>query len=129
MWGLEFVADRISRQPFPPSMHLANRLFEQAFERGLIVYVMSGCADGVAGDHLMVSPPLVVTEGQIDEIVEILIAVVTPPLPARTAELCLSVQKTYSIATNFSPKLQNCLTKPLPLEKAHVILSPCCEMK
>lgn len=72
MWGLELVADRAGKQPFPPSMHLANGVFEQAFERGVIVYAMSGCADGVAGDHVMVSPPLVVTEGQIDEIVEAL---------------------------------------------------------
>lgn len=72
MWGLELVADRAGKQPFPPSMRLANGVFEQAFERGLIVYAMSGCADGVAGDHVMVSPPLVVTEEQIDEIVEAL---------------------------------------------------------
>ena len=64
MWGLELGARKRRKQPFPPSMHLANRVFEQAFERGLIVYVMSGCADGVAGDHVMVSPPLVVTEGR-----------------------------------------------------------------
>jgi adenosylmethionine-8-amino-7-oxononanoate aminotransferase len=72
MWGLEFVMDRSGKQPFPPSTHLAGRIFEQAFEAGLIVYSMAGCADGVAGDHVMIAPPLVVTEAQIDEIVELL---------------------------------------------------------
>jgi adenosylmethionine-8-amino-7-oxononanoate aminotransferase len=72
MWALEFVADRATRQPFPPSAHLAERVFERAFAAGLIVYPMSGGVDGVAGDHVMVAPPLVVDEGQVDEIVSYL---------------------------------------------------------
>jgi len=39
---------------------------------GLIVYYMSGCVDGTAGDHVMISPPLVVTEPEVDEALEVL---------------------------------------------------------
>ncbi len=69
MWGLEFVADRASKQPFPPAAKFAERLFGHAFSAGLIVYAMGGCADGVAGDHVMVAPPFVVKEEELDEIV------------------------------------------------------------
>lgn len=72
MWAVEFVADRATKQPFPPEVHFADRVFKQAFAGGLIVYTMSGGADGTAGDHAMVAPPLVVDETQIDEIVSLL---------------------------------------------------------
>lgn len=70
MWGLELVADRASKQPFPAKAKLSARIFDAAFVDGLIVYVMSGCADGVAGDHVMVAPPLVVDEAVLDEVIE-----------------------------------------------------------
>jgi adenosylmethionine-8-amino-7-oxononanoate aminotransferase len=44
---------------------------ELAFERGMIQYVRR-TANGEYGDWLMVTPPLIVTEAQIDEIVGIL---------------------------------------------------------
>lgn len=69
MWAVEFVADRESKQPFPAREHLASRVFERAFGNGLIVYAMSGCVDGTAGDHVMIAPPFVVQEDQLDEIV------------------------------------------------------------
>lgn len=69
MWGLELVADRASKQPFPPAAKLAERVFEHAFADGLIVYAMGGCADGVAGDHVMIAPPFVVKEEELNEIV------------------------------------------------------------
>ncbi len=72
MWGLELVADRATRQPFPARSHLSSTVFEEAFASGLIVYAMSGCADGVNGDHVMVSPPLVIDEAQIAEIIRLL---------------------------------------------------------
>jgi adenosylmethionine-8-amino-7-oxononanoate aminotransferase len=41
-------------------------------EMGLLFYPGHGCVDGVRGDHLMVAPPYVVSEGEIDLIVETL---------------------------------------------------------
>ena len=38
--------------------------------RGLMVYPMGGTIDGVRGDHVLLAPPFIVTEAQIDEIVE-----------------------------------------------------------
>jgi len=72
MWGVEFVADRASKTPFPAEMHFGQRVADVAFERGLIVYPGSGCADGVSGDLVMLGPPLVITESEIDELVSVL---------------------------------------------------------
>jgi hypothetical protein len=69
MWGIELVASRADKQPFPPGRKIAAKLADHAFAQGMIVYAMSGCVDGWAGDHVMVAPPLIVTEDEIDEIV------------------------------------------------------------
>ncbi|MBI4785954.1 MAG: aspartate aminotransferase family protein [Chloroflexi bacterium] len=69
MWAVELVADRNSRRPFPAAAHLASRVFECVFADGLIVYSMSGCVDGISGDHVMIAPPLVVEMNQLDEII------------------------------------------------------------
>lgn len=69
LWAVEFVADRASKAPFPPGLHFAQRVCDLAFERGIIFYPGSGGVDGVAGDHLLVAPPFVVTDEEIDEIV------------------------------------------------------------
>jgi hypothetical protein len=81
MWGVEFVADRETRAPFPPEQHVAQRVADLAFERGVIFYPGSGGADGARGDHLMLAPPFVVTEAQIDEVVDVLCAVVMEIIP------------------------------------------------
>jgi adenosylmethionine-8-amino-7-oxononanoate aminotransferase len=72
MWGVEFVADRASKATFPPQLHFGQQVADAAFERGLIAYPGSGCADGVSGDSLMLGPPLVITPEQIDKLVALL---------------------------------------------------------
>ncbi|HET90476.1 MAG TPA: aminotransferase class III-fold pyridoxal phosphate-dependent enzyme [Chloroflexi bacterium] len=72
MWGVELVAERASKATFPPKLHFGQRVADAAFERGLIVYPGSGCADGVSGDSLMLGPPLVITDEQIDEAIALL---------------------------------------------------------
>ena len=72
MWGVELVADRGSKTPFPPEAHIAREVADAAFERGLIVYPSGGCVDGTAGDHLTLGPPFVITETQMDELVDLL---------------------------------------------------------
>jgi len=72
MWGVEFVADRKTKVPFPPELHFGQHVCNLTFERGVIFYPGSGSVDGVRGDHLMVAPPFVITEGEIDEVVSML---------------------------------------------------------
>jgi hypothetical protein len=72
LWGIEIVRDKDTKEPFPINLRMAWEIWQKAFERGLIVYYSHGCADGINGDVVMVGPPLIVNESQIDELVEIL---------------------------------------------------------
>jgi len=65
LWGLEFVADRASKRPFPPDLNFAAKVGQAAFARGLLVYPMQGCVDGTSGDHLLLAPPAVITEAEV----------------------------------------------------------------
>ncbi|GLS18233.1 aspartate aminotransferase family protein [Labrys miyagiensis] len=68
--GVEFVADRTSKQVFDPGLKLNARVKREAMARGLMVYPMGGTIDGVQGDHVLLAPPFIVSEGQVDTIVE-----------------------------------------------------------
>jgi adenosylmethionine-8-amino-7-oxononanoate aminotransferase len=68
--GVELVADRGSKAPFDPSHKLHARVKKEAMARGLMVYPMGGAIDGIRGDHVLLAPPFIVSEGQIDAIVE-----------------------------------------------------------
>ena len=66
LWAVEFVADKATKQPFPPKLNFAGRVALAAVERGLLVYPVQGCVDGDSGDHLVIAPPAVITADQID---------------------------------------------------------------
>lgn len=84
MLGLEFVADRTTKEPFPAKARLARRLADAAFERGLSIYPGQGTVDGVRGDHAMIAPPFIITDEQMDDLVAILAeALEAVSLPAR----------------------------------------------
>jgi adenosylmethionine-8-amino-7-oxononanoate aminotransferase len=72
MWGVEFVADRTTKAPFSRAARFARRVADAAFDKGLIVYPCTGCADGLAGDLVMVAPPFIIAEAQMDEAVTLL---------------------------------------------------------
>jgi adenosylmethionine-8-amino-7-oxononanoate aminotransferase len=66
LWGVEFVADKKSKRPFDPQLNFAGRVGQAASKRGLLVYPMQGCVDGISGDHLLLAPPAVITSKEID---------------------------------------------------------------
>jgi hypothetical protein len=66
--GLELVQDRDSKAPFDPAHGLAARIKRAALEAGLICYPMSGTRDGRMGDHILLAPPFILSETQIEEI-------------------------------------------------------------
>jgi adenosylmethionine-8-amino-7-oxononanoate aminotransferase len=70
--GVELVADKGTRRPFPRAEKRAEALAAAAFASGLVVYPGTGCADGRDGDLVMLAPPFVTTEAQIDEMTSIL---------------------------------------------------------
>jgi adenosylmethionine-8-amino-7-oxononanoate aminotransferase len=68
--AIELVLDRASKTTFDPKHQLHARIKSQGMARGLMVYPMGGTVDGVLGDHVLLAPPFIVTESDIDTIVE-----------------------------------------------------------
>jgi hypothetical protein len=69
-WALELVEDRASKKPFDPKRRINARLKLRALENGLMCYPMGGSLDGVTGDHVMLAPPYIISEAQLDEAVD-----------------------------------------------------------
>ena len=67
--GLEFVADRVSKKPFPTEDRFDQVLKSAAMEQGLICYPMAGTIDGKNGSHVLLAPPFILSDDQIEEIV------------------------------------------------------------
>jgi adenosylmethionine-8-amino-7-oxononanoate aminotransferase len=66
--AVELVADRATGRPFAAELELTRRLHLAAQDRGLMIYPGAG-GDGVVGDQVIISPPLIVQREDVDEIV------------------------------------------------------------
>lgn len=69
MLGIELVSDKATKQPFPVEAGVAHRLARACIAEGAAVYPGQGGADGLVGDHVMVTPPLTITAAQVDALV------------------------------------------------------------
>ena len=67
--GLELVADRGTRTPFPRAARLIEAVVRIARERGLLLYSGTGNANGVDGDLVLLGPPFVITDGELQSLV------------------------------------------------------------
>jgi adenosylmethionine-8-amino-7-oxononanoate aminotransferase len=71
MIGVEFVADKKSKQPFQPTEDVTSRVIEKARDKGLLIYPASAGNEGVSGDAVIISPPFTITKQEIDDLVDI----------------------------------------------------------
>jgi adenosylmethionine-8-amino-7-oxononanoate aminotransferase len=77
--GVELVADRDSKRPFPAAAGTAARATALAMDEGVVVYPCSGGVDGGdgsgdgagrdRGDYLLLAPPFVATEDELEQMV------------------------------------------------------------
>jgi adenosylmethionine-8-amino-7-oxononanoate aminotransferase len=88
--GLELVEDRETKEPFDPGLRLHARIKTEAMARHLMVYPMGGTIDGRRGDHVLLAPPFIVTDAEINEIV----ARLAPAIDAAIAEAGALVPQT-----------------------------------
>jgi adenosylmethionine-8-amino-7-oxononanoate aminotransferase len=68
MVGVEFVADRETRAPFPRAARVTEAVVRGARERGVLVYSGTGNADGTNGDTILLGPPFIVTDAELERI-------------------------------------------------------------
>jgi adenosylmethionine-8-amino-7-oxononanoate aminotransferase len=59
--GVEFVKDKATREPFPKSENIAEKIRQAALEQCVLTYPTQGCVDGLRGDHVLLAPPFIVT--------------------------------------------------------------------
>jgi len=70
--GIEFVADRQSKQPMDPAFAFNAHLKRLCLRHGMLVYPGGGTIDGFRGDHVMLAPPYIVDHTTCDKIIDIL---------------------------------------------------------
>ncbi|MFK7785887.1 MAG: aspartate aminotransferase family protein, partial [Crocinitomicaceae bacterium] len=68
--GVEIVKDKKSKSPFPRELNLSKRLGEKGIEKGIVLYPGSGSFDGVLGDHVLLCPPLTISNDEMEELVD-----------------------------------------------------------
>lgn len=81
--GIEFVGDRISREPFPAERALSHAIGREALADGLICYPCAGNVGGVKGDTIIVAPPYNASESELAELIERFTRAVARSLAAR----------------------------------------------
>ena len=70
MVGIELVADRANRRPYPRAMRFTESVVRAARDRGVLVYSGSGNANGTDGDTILLGPPFVVTDDELERIAD-----------------------------------------------------------
>jgi adenosylmethionine-8-amino-7-oxononanoate aminotransferase len=74
--GIELVADRERRLPFPRSARVTERVVAAARDAGVLVYSGTGNANGLDGDQILLGPPFVITDAELDRVVEVVTAAI-----------------------------------------------------
>lgn len=92
-WGVEFVKDRKTKEPFDPVLQVARLIHEKAMKGGssssngngtngekkktktknggpMMIYYGQGCAGNKKGDHIMIMPAYTVDERILEMIIE-----------------------------------------------------------
>jgi adenosylmethionine-8-amino-7-oxononanoate aminotransferase len=69
MRGIELVKDKETKEPFPREVGFGRRVAAGAFGRGVVITSSSSCVDGVAGDEMRITPPFIITDQEVDQII------------------------------------------------------------
>jgi len=64
MTGIELVADKKTKAPFPPQERMGATVILEARKRGVIIRPL--------GDVIVIMPPLSITEGELEELVAVI---------------------------------------------------------
>lgn len=59
--GVEFVKDKATREPFPKSENIAEKIRQACLEEKVLTYPTQGCVDGLRGDHVLLAPPFTIS--------------------------------------------------------------------
>ena len=64
--AVELVADRATKQPFEPALKVHAKVKKAAMDAGMLCYPMGGTIDGARGDHVLLAPPFIISDDELD---------------------------------------------------------------
>ena len=67
--AVELVADRATKQPFEPTLKVHARIKKAAMDAGMLCYPMGGTIDGARGDHVLLAPPFIISDEELDLVI------------------------------------------------------------
>ena len=67
--GVELVSNRETKEPFSPELMMFDRIRRHAMEVGLICYPAGGTLDGTRGDVVILAPPYIASDDELEEII------------------------------------------------------------
>lgn len=67
-WALNLVRGRDLKQPFDPAERMHARVKQEALNECLLCCAMGGTIDGVQGDHVLLAPPFIIEQAQLEEL-------------------------------------------------------------
>ena len=70
--GIELVADRATKAPYPRKARMIETVMRHARLGGVLLYHGTGNANGVDGDSVLLGPPFVTTEAELTTIADVL---------------------------------------------------------
>jgi len=80
--GVELVADRETRAPFPRADRVTEAVLRTARANGLLLYSGTGLADGTNGDAIVLGPPFVITDDELVSVADRLTGAIDSVLAA-----------------------------------------------
>jgi adenosylmethionine-8-amino-7-oxononanoate aminotransferase len=70
MAGVELVRDRDTKEPFPRTRTVTERVLAAARDLGLLLYPSTGHVDGIDGDLVLIGPPFSIADDEAELLVE-----------------------------------------------------------
>ncbi|MEL7656164.1 MAG: aspartate aminotransferase family protein, partial [Bacillota bacterium] len=70
MIGIELVRDRATKGCFPVEAKYAGQVADECLNQNMLIESSSGCNKGQSGDTLMLAPAFIITEKEIDKIID-----------------------------------------------------------
>lgn len=77
LMGIELVKNKETKEPFDSTLLAAPRVHQLAMEKGCMVFPSSGTDQGIKGDMLVVAPPYIITESEIDTALDMIDEAIT----------------------------------------------------
>jgi len=79
--GVELVSDRHTKLPLDAALQTHAKLKKQAFANGLMIYPMGGTIDGKNGDHVLLAPPFISSDSELEAMIIALAKTIEQVLP------------------------------------------------